>query len=300
MIKRTLYFGNEAYLSTQKEQLLIRFPDRDKEVIKLPIEDIGIVVADHYRLTFTQSLVSKLLASNVAFITCNASHHPTGMMLNLDGNNIQSERFRVQIDASVPLKKNLWQQTIKSKILNQAWLLESMGIISKKMKRWANSVGSGDTDNYEGRAAVYYWKEIFSPHIENFKRGQFGAFPNNLLNYGYAVLRAIIARALVGSGLLPTLGIHHHNKYNAYCLADDIMEPYRPFVDRVALNILKKHGHIEDLDTDIKRELLQIPVMDITINGKNSPLMLAAGHTTASLYECFAGNTRKIKYPSFQ
>ncbi|MBA7516154.1 CRISPR-associated endonuclease Cas1 [subsurface metagenome] len=300
MIKRTLYFGNEAYLSTKDEQLIARFPDKEKPSAKVPIEDIGVVILDHYRLTYTQSLMTKLLHNNVAMVTCNEKHLPQGLMLNLEGNHIQTERFTAQINASVPLKKNLWQQTVKAKIMNQAYLLEQQGEKVENMKYWAGKVGSGDPENYEGRAAAYYWEKLFKAEIDDFTRGRFDPEPNNLLNYGYAILRAVIARNLVGSGMLPTLGIHHHNKYNAYCLADDIMEPFRPFVDHLVLNLLKQRLDIYELSPKVKKALLQLPVVDVVINKKQSPLMIASQQTTASLHQCFAGTTRSLKYPGFE
>jgi len=300
MIKRTLYFGNDAYLSTKDDQLVVSFPNNEKTPAKVPVEDIGVVIFDHYHLTYTQSLVTKLLHNNVAMITCNERHLPQGLMLNLEGNHIQTERFTAQINASVPLKKNLWQQTVKAKIRNQAKMLESIGIETENMRYWEKSVTSGDTANYEGRAAAYYWKCLFKDHISNFKRGRFEDEPNNLLNYGYAILRAIVARSLVASGLLPTLGIHHHNKYNAYCLADDIMEPYRPYVDGVVLNILNNEDDIYDLSPVLKKQLLQIPVIDIVIDEKKSPLMIGMQRTTASLNACFVGEQRKLIYPEIE
>ncbi len=297
MIKRTLYFGNIAYLHTRDEHLIVDFAEKEKPQAMVPIEDIGVVILDAFQLTISQNLITKLLHNNVALITCDERHLPQGLMLNLDGNHIQSERFKTQIDASVPLMKNLWQQTVKIKIGNQAALLRNIGIDTKNMEYWQRSVGSGDPDNYEGRAAAYYWNVLFKDYINNFKRGRFEAEPNNLLNYGYAILRAITARGLVASGLLPTLGIHHHNKYNAYCLADDIMEPYRPYVDVVVLDILEKEDNVAELTPALKSKLLQIPVVDVLIEGKKSPLMVAMQRTTASLNACFEGNQRKIKYP---
>lgn len=275
-------------------------PDKEKPSAKVPVEDIGVVILDHYRLTYTQSLMTKLLHNNVALVTCNEKHLPQGLMLNLEGNHIQTERFTAQINASVPLKKNLWQQTVKAKIMNQAYLLKQQGKKVENMKYWAGKVGSGDPKNYEGRAAAYYWEHLFKDEIDDFTRGRFDPEPNNLLNYGYAILRAIIARNLVGSGMLPTLGIHHRNKYNAYCLADDIMEPYRPFVDKLVLILLQQEPDIYELSTEIKQALLQVPIVDVFINEESSPLMVASQQTTASLYQCFAGTTRKIKYPSFE
>ncbi len=300
MIKRTLYFGNDAYLHTKDEQLIVDFTDKEKLSAKVPIEDIGVVILDAFRLTISQNLITKLLSNNVALITCDEKHLPQGLMLNLDGNHIQSRRFSAQIQASMPLKKNIWQQTIKAKIRNQAVLLEHIGVNTENMKYWEASVGSGDPSNYEGRAAAYYWKSLFEDHLERFKRDRFGEEPNNLLNYGYAILRAVTARSLVASGLLPTFGIHHSNKYNAYCLADDIMEPYRPFVDRIVLNILQNEEDIYNLTPALKKQLLQIPVTDIVVEGKRSPLMIGMQRTTASLNACFEGDQRKINFPEFE
>ena len=299
MIKRTLYFGNDAYLHTTNKQMIISFPDRQKEEVKISIEDIAVVILDAFRLTISQTLISKLLHNNVALITCDERHHPQGLMLNLEGNTLQQERFRYQINASQPLKKNLWQQTIKAKIKNQAALLDIHGFDTENMKYWETQVASGDPKNYEARAAAYYWKNLFNDYQEGFVRGRFEAEPNNLLNYGYAILRAVVARNLVASGLLPTLGIHHHNRYNAYALADDIMEPYRSFVDQIVLEIMAKYDSISELTPKLKKELLQIPVIDIFIDGQKSPLMVGLQQTTASLAASYEGGVRKIKYPEF-
>ena len=298
MIKRTLYFGNPAYLSLKLEQLVVRMPDSldNMETVRtVPIEDIGILILDHKQITITQGLIEKLLDNNCALITCSSSHLPTGLMLPLYGNTIQNERFRYQLDASLPLRKQLWQQTIQAKISNQAALLKyATGSIHKNMQVWATEVRSGDSANMEARAAAYYWKTLFHD-IDGFVRGRDEDEPNNLLNYGYAIVRAIIARALVSSGLLPTLGIHHHNRYNAYCLADDIMEPYRPYVDKIVFDICM-WGEAFKLTPGLKRELLSIPTIDVIINDKRSPLMVAVSTTTASLVKCFTGEMRKILY----
>ena len=299
MIKRTLYFGNPAYLSLKLEQLVVRIPDSldcMETVRTIPIEDIGIVILDHKQITITQGLIEKLLDNNCALITCSSNHLPVGLMLPLYGNTIQNERFRYQLDASLPLRKQLWQQTVQAKIANQAAVLKyATGSIHNNMQVWATDVRSGDSANMEARAAAYYWKTLFQD-IDGFVRGRDEDEPNNLLNYGYAIVRAVIARALVSSGLLPTLGIHHHNRYNAYCLADDIMEPYRPYVDRTVFDICRK-GKPLKLTTELKRELLSIPTIDVIINDKRSPLMVAATTTTASLVKCFTGEMRKISYP---
>ncbi|WP_395050126.1 type II CRISPR-associated endonuclease Cas1 [Flavobacterium sp.] len=297
MIKRTLFFGNPAYLSTKNEQIVISYPDKEQETKTVAIEDIGVIVLENQQITITNGLLEKLTNNNVALINCDQYHLPIGLLMPLNGHTEQTERFKNQINASVPLKKNLWQQTISSKILNQAGLLKEKGIPCRKMELWAKEVTSGDALNHESRAAVFYWQNLIP--IENFTRGQKGIPPNNLLNYGYAILRAITARAIVSSGMLPTLGIFHRNKYNAYCLADDIMEPYRPYVDLIVCHIMETEDSYDELTIEIKKQLLNIATIDVFIDGKNSPLMVAMSRTTNSLHECFEGTARKILYPVY-
>lgn len=311
MVKRTLYFGNPAYLSLRNAQLVLRLPEVEKnDTISgtfkkeaertIPIEDIGVVILDNKQITMTQGLLAALLENNCAIVTCDSAKMPVGLMLPLSGNSIQNERFREQINMSQPLKKQLWQQTVQMKITNQMSVLQRYRpkIEVGNMRAWSGNVKSDDADNLEARAAAYYWKNIF-PSIQEFTRGRDGVPPNNLLNYGYAILRAIVARALVGSGLFPTLGIHHHNRYNAYCLADDIMEPYRPYVDEIVIKIVDSGINIENITHEIKTELLSLPIKEVLIGGKRSPLMVAVNTTAMSLYKCMVGLTRKIVYPVF-
>lgn len=302
MIKRTLCFSNPAYLSLRDRQLVVRVDkhgDEPERQTTIPIEDIGVVVLDHRQITITHGAMSALLEECASVITCDEAHLPVGLLLPLDGHTVQSERFQDQINASQPLRKQLWQQTVQQKILNQVALLRELrGAETGNMKQWAADVRSGDSTNLEGRAAAYYWKQMF-PDIPDFIRDRFGERPNTLLNYGYAILRAIIARALVSSGMLPTLGIHHHNRYNAYCLADDIMEPYRPYVDKLVVQTMSECSDTE-ITTAIKRRLLTVPTLEVRIGGQRSPLMVAASQTTASLARCFAGESRKISYPEMQ
>lgn len=299
MIKRTIYFSKPVYLSKKDNQIVADFPSaEEKETKTIPIEDTGIIVLDHKQITITHGLLSALIENNTAVITCTDNHMPNGMFLSLDSNTIQSEKFKDQISASEPLKKQLWQQTISAKILNQAKVLAKRKKPSDNMKRWVKKVRSGDPDNLEGRAAAYYWKNLFPEELE-FERDRYGQPPNNLLNYGYAILRAVIARSLSATGLIATLGIHHKNKYNAYCLADDIMEPYRPFVDDIVATFVEDGEDFEELTPSIKKQLLTIPAIDIKIDSKSSPLMVGASRTTASLAKCFAGESRKILYPEF-
>lgn len=311
MIKKTLCFSNPAYLSLRDAQLVIKLPEIEKadsltddfkkaNEVTRPIEDIGVVVLSHNQITITSGALEALLENNCAVITCDSKNMPVGLLLPLVGNTTQNERFRSQLDASQPLRKQLWQQTMQCKIRNQAAVLRQCSDAETKcMQAWANDVRSGDPENLEARAAVYYWKSLFG-HIPNFIRDRDGVAPNNLLNYGYAILRAVVARSLVASGLLPTLGIHHHNRYNAYCLADDIMEPYRPYIDRLVYDITEQYGADVELSKDIKAELLSIPTLDVVIDGKRSPLMVATSQTSSSLYKCFSGELRKIAYPMIE
>jgi CRISPR-associated protein Cas1 len=302
MIKRTLFFGNPAYLSTKNEQLVVSFPDDSKKEATIPIEDLGYVVLEDPQITITNGLLRKLVQNKTAVITCDAQHLPCSLLQPLVGHSEQTERLRHQLNASVPLKKNLWQQTVVAKIENQAGHFLKREKNALRLKRYAKEVKSGDLNNEEALAAAFYFQNLFD--IEGFSRNQSrnttgGVPPNNLLNYGYAILRAVAARALVSSGLLPSVGIFHHNKYNAFCLADDIMEPYRPFVDTVVYDIVETGCQLEQLTTQLKAELLAIPAMDVYIDGKQSPLMVAMSRTTNSLYECFEGSRRKLLYPEF-
>ncbi len=290
MIKRTLFFGNKSSLTTKHEQLVVKTVEREATI---PIEDIGFVVVEHPESYISIPLLTKLSENNVAVIFCDAKHMPNSMLLTLEGHHLQQELFKNQINASEPLKKQLWQQVVQQKIKNQAQLLSHVGVENTPLEYYASKVLSGDTENREGVAAAYYWKHLFD---FEFKRVRNGAYPNLFLNYSYIVLRAAVARALAGSGLLATLGIHHHNKYNAFCLADDIMEPYRPLVDAKVLEILREHQE-KELTTAIKAALLQVLTETVYFEGKKSPLMVALSTTASSLQQCFMGKTRKIKYP---
>jgi len=293
MIKRTLYFGNPAYLSTKLDQLVINKPEKT-EAITIPIEDIAIVLLDHPQITITHALIRKLQDNKSSIISCNEQHMPQGLMLPLEGNTTQSETQRHQIQASEPLKKNLWQQTVKAKINNQKELLQSLDIPNKRLEVLQRNVKSGDSTNIEGQAAAYYWPNLF----EDFKRDRYGDPPNHLLNYGYSILRSIIARALLSSGLLPTQGIFHKNKYNAYCLADDIMEPYRPFIDKLVYQIYNPREAQQFISKSEKVVLLKIATENVRFEGITRPLMVGVSTTTKSLVECFKGKRRKVKYPT--
>ncbi len=297
MIKRTLFFENPAYLNLQLEQLVISYPQEFVKPITIPIEDIGIIVIESLHVTITSTLLNKLLQYGVGVFCCDERHMPSGLMLPLEGHTQQTERIRTQLNASLPLKKNLWQQTVSAKIVNQARLLHSRGQEVENMMRWSREVQSGDQKNHEARAAVQYWSRLFP--WEGFTRNPDGESPNHLLNYGYSILRGITARAIVSSGMLPMLGIFHKNKYNAFGLADDIMEPYRPFVDALVLELVDSGEDFHQMKKEFKIHLMSIMRTDVLIDGQKSPLMVAMSRTTSSLYDCYSGKTRKILYPLY-
>jgi CRISPR-associated protein Cas1 len=290
MIKRTILIENKAAISTKNLQLIIKTEIKESTV---PIEDIGFLVIDNQEIYISIPAINLLIESNTALIVCNSNHLPNGMFLNLNSHHIQQEIFRNQIEASLPLKKQLWQQTIIEKIKNQGYLLEKITSSTNHFDYLANKVQSGDTTNMEGVAASQYWKSFFEV---DFKRERFGDYPNNFLNYGYAILRAATARALSGSGLLNTLGIHHKSKYNAFALADDIMEPFRPIVDEKVFELMQNYNE-QELNTKLKSELLQILTRTVYFKEEKSPLMVALQKTASSLQQCYSGDRKKIKYP---
>lgn len=300
MIKRTICIETPCHLKYRDKQMVVCYnqvkgyeslPERT-----VPVEDLGIIILEHQQITLSHYLLDKLVANNIAMVCCGETKHPTGMMLSLEGNTLQQERFDAQINATEPLKKQLWQQTVKAKIANQSVLLKKWNVKNIYLDNLIKNVKSGDAGNNEAKAAVYYWSNLFPPEW-NFYRKRDGLPPNNLLNYGYAILRATVARSLVGSGLLPTFGIFHRNRYNAYCLADDIMEPYRPFVDVIVRQIIYERSDVDILKQEFKAKLLQIPALDVIIDEEKSPLMIATQRTTASLAKCFLGESKKILYP---
>ena len=290
MLKKSLLLENKASISTKNLQLVIKTETRESTI---PIEDIGYLVIDHPEVYLSIPALNLLIDNNTAVIICNTNHLPNGMFLNLNSHHIQQEIFKNQINASAPLKKQLWQQTIIEKITNQGILLQNITAKTNNFEFLASKVLSGDSSNMEGVAANFYWKVFFE---QKFKRERFGDYPNNFLNYGYAILRAATARALSGSGLLNTLGIHHKSKYNAFALADDIMEPFRPIVDEKVAEIMQNYSE-QELNTAIKAELLQILTRTVYFKEEKSPLMVALQKTASSLQQCYTGERKKIKYP---
>jgi len=295
MIKQTLYISNPAYLKVQSQQLVIQpGSSRSAPPHIRAIEDIGIIVLDHPQITITHNCIKALQSNNAVIISCDSQRMPHSIFLPLEGHSLQSERFRIQSGATLPLKKKLWQQTVVAKIRNQAMVLKYLQKPFKRLEILQRRVQSGDMDNTEAQAAAYYWPVLMG---SDFLRDRYGDIPNNALNYGYAILRSMVARALISSGLHLTLGIHHKNKYNAFCLADDIMEPFRPFVDLIVYEMFSNDEIEPFLSKENKRQLLAIGQMDGVFSKRKSPLLVGISHTTSSLFMCYSGKKRKINYP---
>ncbi|MFI3288033.1 MAG: type II CRISPR-associated endonuclease Cas1 [Rikenellaceae bacterium] len=292
MIKRTLLFVNPQRISLKNCQLVCESMDDEAVKKSVPIEDIGIVILENPMTKITLPALNALVESNVAVVLCNNLRMPSAMLQPLDGNSVQGEIFRQQVAASEPLKKGLWRQTVEAKIKNQAALLDKLGLDGARVLQYSKAVKSGDSDNREGAAARAYWHELFGG---DFIREQYGEAPNALLNYGYTILRAATARSLVGSGLLPAFGIFHHNRYNAFPLADDIMEPYRPYVDEVVYRLYR--SGVREVDKGTKIDLLGVLRSECKFKELIRPLELALTITTASLAKCYAGKQKLVSYP---
>jgi len=295
MLKRTLFFSTPYCLSLKNSQMIIDTREMPGMRRSVPIEDIGCVVLEHQQTTVTLPLLNALSDNNVAVILCGENRMPNAMLMNLDSNSTQGESYRAQIDASEPLKKGLWRQVVEAKIRNQAALLDSLGRDGSRLKPHYMNVKSGDADNREGIAAKIYWSEMFG---RDFIRHRDGAPPNGMLNYGYSILRAAVARALMGSGLFPAFGIFHRNRNNAFPLADDMMEPYRPFVDRIVHRLHIENRH--ELTKDTKGELLRVLYADTRFDKTTRPLDVGLTFTSSSLVGCFEGTRKKIAYPSIE
>lgn len=292
MLKKALFFSTPFCLSLRNNQMIINTKEMPEMQRSVPIEDIGFVILEHQQTNITLPLLNALSDNNVAVIVCGDNFMPNAMLMNLDSNKTQGESYRAQIEASEPLKKGLWKQIVEAKIRNQAALLNKLGKNGERLKPYYTNVKSGDADNREGVAAKIYWNELFG---EDFIRSREGVEPNNMLNYGYTLLRAAVARSLMGSGLFPAFGIFHRNRYNAFPLADDIMEPYRPFVDEIVFD-LYANGERE-LTKEVKARLLHLLFTDTVFGKVTRPLEVGLTMTSASLAKCFSGVQKKIAYP---
>ena len=292
MVKRTLSFSRPCILSLKNCQMVIKMKDDPDFIRTVPIEDIGFVLLENQQISITMPLLNALADNNAAVVVCTDKMMPNAMLLNLYSNSVQGERYRDQINVSEPLKKNLWKQTVEAKIRNQAALLDKLDKDGDLLKPYWQNVKSGDADNREGVAAKIYWDALFG---NDFMRYRTGGSPNEMLNYGYTVLRAAVARSLMGSGLFPAFGIYHRNRYNAFPLADDIMEPYRPFVDEIVFDLYANGDN--ELNKDVKAEILKLLYVDTVFDKVTRPLDLGLSVTTSSLAKCFSGEQKKIIYP---
>jgi CRISPR-associated protein Cas1 len=294
MIKRVVEISTAGtYLSVKLGQLIVKQEGEIKG--QIPCEDIGVLLIDHQGVSYTHSVFTELLGQGAAVVLCNGTHHPAGMILPLETNTIQTERFRQQINAKEPLKKKLWQQIVRAKIGHQAKLVHYDEGTYKTLLAMQKRVRSGDPDNIEAQASQKYWAVYLQD--EGFRRKRDGGAPNNLLNYGYMVMRAAVARALCSAGLLATLGIHHRNKYNAFCLADDVVEPFRGFVEEKVRELCKRQNGDGELDRESKAALLEVLYRPVVIGGFRGPLMVGLHRTAASLARCYGGEQKQMDLP---
>lgn len=292
MIKQTLMFTSPVSLSLKDKQMVITFKD-NKDTVTRPIEDVGFVIIENPMVSITVPLLNELADNNVAVIFCDKKMMPKTMLMTLDGNTTQQESYKYQLNASLPMKKNVWKQLVECKIKNQSLLLNKVGKDGGVLKPYYLNVKSGDSDNREGAAAREYWRLLFD---DGFKREREGLPPNGMLNYGYTILRAAVTRALIGSGLYPAFGVFHRNRYNAFPLADDVMEPYRPFVDEIVYH-LYYDGAVNELDSQTKRKLLRVLFSDVKMGNVTRPLENALSLTTASLLKMYKGESDKLSLP---
>ncbi|MBN1972753.1 MAG: type II CRISPR-associated endonuclease Cas1 [Sedimentisphaerales bacterium] len=301
MIKRIVEISqSKTYLSIRYGQLLLN--QNGEQVSSIPCEDIGILLVDHSGVTYTHSVFTELLSKGASVVLCGSDHHPTGMLLPIESNSLQTERFRYQIEAKEPLKKKLWKQIIQAKIRHQAAIVGTDSDVYKPLMTLRHRVRSGDPDNIEAQASRKFWPAYFNCLTDSstalgMTRDTDGKPPNNMLNYGYMVMRAAVARAICSAGLLPCLGIHHRNRYNAFCLADDLHEPFRGFVESKVRDICKNNGHVESLTQDIKAVILEALYEEVSIAGFKGPLMVGLHRTAASLQRCFASEQDELDLP---
>lgn len=294
MIKKIIEISQaRRHLAVRLGQLIIK--ENGDELTTIPCEDIGILLIDHPAVTYTHSVFTELIRCGAAVVFCGGDHHPAGMLLPIEGNTVQTERFRQQIDTKEPLKKQLWRQLVRAKIKHQAKIVGPDSDVYKELMTLRERVRSGDPENIEAQASKKFWP-VFITAID-FKRNIEGLPPNNLLNYGYMVMRAAVARALCSAGLHPSIGLHHCNKYNAFCLADDVLEPFRGFVEEKVKQICETTSDIEELTQELKAQLLEVLYQEVAIGDIAGPLMVGLHRTAASLVRCFAGEQKEMDLP---
>ena len=295
MILKTLEFSTPGTrLSVSHRQLVIDRPDQPK--VTRPIEDLGVVIVDDVRATYTQSVFLELLDAGATVLVSGRNHLPVGLMLPLDAHHVQTERHRAQVAAKEPVKKRVWQAIIRTKIAQQAAVLTYFTGGHAGLAHMALRVRSGDPDNIEAQAAQRYWPRLFGAV---FRRDRDADGVNALLNYGYAIIRAAVARAVVAAGLIPSLGVHHRNRSNPFCLADDLFEPYRPYVDwRVKLLVGDGTNSLSDLSQQETRAvLLSLFNETVRVDERRMPLLYAIQAGAVSLCRALTGGDRNLALP---
>lgn len=292
MIKRIVEISNPSYLHLKNKQMVI---ERDgQEIGNIPIEDLGVLILDHPAIVHTQGLLAACFEQNVAVLLCDGKHLPSAILLPLEGHTLHSKILRQQIAASEPTAKRIWQRIVQAKIREQAKVLQSAIGNSSPLNLYANKVKSGDPDNIEAQAARIYWQKLFGA---DFRRDQDAEGINAMLNYGYAVIRGAVARAIVGTGLHPAIGVHHRNQYNSFALADDLMEPLRPLVDIKVHEITKVLAEAPELTPQNKRAMLEILSWNCTLNERKMPLMVSLHLYAASVRKILAGEANEMDIP---
>lgn len=300
MLKRTIYCENPSYIKLKDKQFCVEFKDKTNPSFTATIEDIGFLIIDNSDITITSKVLQELQEHKIGIVICDKKHMPAGLMLPIDGNYIQQERMELQAKAKHTLKNILWKQIIYKKIQHQAFVLNTLSINSDKLKTLSQTIKSGDKTNREAIASAYYWKYIFKQHTDRFIRDRYGKSPNNLLNYGYTIIRSVMARTIVSCGLSPTLGLFHKNKFNAFTLADDLMEPFRPFVDKIVCDMIESHGLSEDLTQNQKELLLNIPSMEVVSKEETTSLMLATSNIVNSYIHVLEKKQETLDFPEFK
>lgn len=298
MIKRTIEISQQpAHLTVRLDQLLVQPHDMPKEFHKsIPCEDIGIILVDHQQTTYSHAALASLVEFDAALVVCGRNHLPTGILLPLSNHTEVIWRIHDQLAVSKPTQKQLWKQLVQAKIRAQLANLPSDSPERKRLLVMIGQVRSGDTSNCEAQAAKIYWNAWLPKDIA-FRRDPDGCDPiNAMLNYGYSVLRASVARALVGAGLLPMLGLHHRNRSNAFCLADDLVEPLRPIIDRIVRDLYVSQNRRE-LNQATKAGLLGVLTQSVRVEDECGPLMVALHRMVASLVRCYQGESTRLTIP---
>lgn len=292
MIKRTIEISEgPTYLCVEDGQLLLK--REGQEVARIPCEDVGMLLIDNRATTYSHAALTRLVGHGAVVILCGENHLPTGMILPVEGNDLLCQRLRSQVQAPLPLGKQLWRQIIREKIRGQARNLAEGHAVRGSLMTMRDEVCSGDPTNCEGQAARCYWTALLG---DDFRRNPDGLPPNGVLNYGYMVMRAAVARAICAAGLHPALGLHHHNRSNAFCLADDLVEVLRPRVDAVVIKLLRQEGG-GFVDKPAKKALLELLVQEVTVGGQSGPLMGGLHRMVSSLVRCYEGEQKELDFP---